>query len=104
MILNIKSKNLELTSSIKEYIEEKILSIGRIIKKWDEEGAVEIDFEIARASQHHHKGKVYYAEINMALGGKLLRAEYYAEDIHEAVDKVKDMVKKEIIRYKGKIS
>lgn len=104
MVLNIKAKNLDLTPAIKKYIEDKIFSIEHFIKKWDKEGAVEVDFELSRTSRHHHKGNVYYAEINLVLGGKLLRAEYSGEDAREAVDKVKDKIKKEIISYKEKNS
>lgn len=102
MILNIKAKNLELTPSIKTYIEEKILPLGNFLKKWEEEGAVEVDFEIARTTNHHHKGEVFYAEINMTVAGKLLRADCDGEDVHAVVDKVKDKIKKEVVSFKEK--
>lgn len=102
MIINIKAKNLELTPSIKEYIEEKLLSLSHFIQKWEEEGAVEADFELARSTQHHHKGNVYFAEVNLSLGGKLLRAKFEGDDPHEVVDKVKDKIKTEIIKFKEK--
>lgn len=102
MILNIKAKNLDLTPSIKEYIEKKIGSISHFIQRWEEEGAVEADFELSRTTRHHHKGKVFYAEINLNIGGKFLRAEYSGEDIHEVVDKVKDEIKREVVKFKEK--
>lgn len=102
MILNIKAKNLELTPSIKIYIEEKILPLSNFIKKWDEEGSVEADFEIARSTKHHHKGNVFYAEINMTIGGKFLRANCEGDDVHAVVDLVKDKIKKEVVNFKEK--
>ena len=100
MVLNIKTKNLELTPSIKEYIENKILPLANFVKRWEEEGSVEADFELARSTQHHHKGMVYYAEVNLSLGGDLLRAGHEGEDIYEVVDKVKDKIKKELLVFK----
>lgn len=100
MNINIKATNLELTPFIKEYIESKILSLSKFIEKWEKIGAVDVKFELARTTNHHHKGKVYYAEINLALGGKMLRAEHSGEDIHEVIDKIKDIIKEEIIEFK----
>ncbi len=103
MTLNIKTKNLELTPSIKTYIENKILPLSRFVERWEKRGSVEVNFELARTTQHHHKGDVYYAEVNLSLGGKLLRTEYSGEDIHEVVDRAKDKIKEELITYKKKL-
>ncbi len=100
MHLDIKAKNLELTPSIKEYIEAKIALLSKFTEKWEKTGAVSAKFELARKTNHHHKGEVFHAEINIILGGKLLRAEYSGEDAHEVVDKVKDIIKEEIIKLK----
>jgi putative sigma-54 modulation protein len=100
MHLDIKAKNLELTPSIKEYIEAKIDSLSKFIEKWEKTGSVVADFELARTTNHHHKGEVFYAEINIVLGGKLLRAEHSGSEAHEVIDKVKDTIKEEIIKLK----
>lgn len=102
MNLDIKATNLELTPSIKEYIETKILGLSKFIEKWEKIGAVETRFELARTTNHHNKGDVYYAEINITLDGKLVRAEASGEDAHAVIDKVKDTIKKEIAKLKGK--
>ncbi|MBU4348216.1 ribosome-associated translation inhibitor RaiA [Patescibacteria group bacterium] len=100
MNLDIKFTNLDLTPVIKEYIENKILPLSKFIEKWEKIGAVNAQFELARTTNHHRKGEVYYAEINIKLNGKTLRAEHSALDAYEAIDKAKDIIKESIIKLK----
>ncbi|MFA5172955.1 MAG: ribosome-associated translation inhibitor RaiA [Candidatus Paceibacterota bacterium] len=103
MNINITAKNLELTAPLKVFIEKKLESISKLVGKWEEKGAVEIDFEVARTTKHHHKGDVFYAEANLKLGRKeIIRAERSSNDIREAIDTVKDVLKEEVNRYKKK--
>ena len=101
MKIHIKATNLELTASLKEYVEEKIGSIGKIIKKWDMDGAIEVRVEIGRTTNHHHKGDVFRAEADLRLPGKILRAEDENNDMHAAIDKVENVLKREINKYKS---
>ena len=75
MKINIKSTHLDLTPALKEYIEEKIGSLAKFLKRWDPEGVVEAYVEVARTTKHHHKGNVFRAETDLRVPGKVLRAE-----------------------------
>jgi len=100
MKIKLKAVNLTLTEPLREYVEDKIGSLARFLKKIDLEGAVEIDVEIGRTTRHHHKGRIFMAGVNMRLPGKLLRAEDRNFDIRTAVDKVRDKLQREIEKYK----
>ncbi len=100
MNINIKAKGFDLTPAIREYTEEKMSHIERFVQKWDMEGGVELNFEVAKTTGHHNKGDVFYAEANLKVPGKLLRAEKEAEDLHAAIDAVKDMLAEEVKQYK----
>lgn len=102
MNLDIKATNLELTPSIKEYIETKVLGLSKFIEKWEKIDAVETRFELAKISNHHNKGDIYHAEANITLDGKFVRAEAEGEDAYAVIDKVKDTMKKEITKLKSK--
>jgi len=102
MNLDIKCTNLELTPSIKEYIETKTSGLSKLMGKWEKIGAVEARFELARTSNHHNKGDVYHAEMNLTLDGKFIRAEADGEDAYAVIDKAKDIMKKEISKLKDK--
>lgn len=103
MNLKIKATNLELTPSIETYVEEKIGSLDKFLRKLETLGEFKAEVEIARTTRHHQKGKVFYAEVNLHLPKRTLRAEHEDSDIRAAVDKVKDKLKAEIAKYKETI-
>lgn len=102
MTTDIKSTNLELTPSIKQYAEEKLAALGKFIEKLEANGEAKLVIEIARTTNHHHRGDVYYAEANLNVKGSVIRAEHTDEDIYASIDKVKDILKMEIEKYKDK--
>ena len=80
----------------------KMGDLEKFVSRYEAKGEVLMRFELARTTHHHHKGEVYYAESSLHLSGKDLRAEYAHEDARAAVDKVKDILKNEIIKFKEK--
>ena len=102
MIIKFKATKIDLTPAIKEYIEIKIGSLDKFIKKFEIKGEIEVSVEIARTTRHHHKGDIFYAEVNMRLGKTLLRAEDADWDIRVAIDKVKNRLGEEIKNIKIK--
>ena len=95
MNISIKATHLDLTPSIKEYVEEKVGNLAKFIV------AQEAKVELAR-DKHHHTGLVFRAEIMLVVGGKLMRAEADAEDIYAAVDMTIPKLKEQISKFKDK--
>ncbi len=104
MKIHIKTTQLELTPALAQHIEAKIGSVARLIEKFEREGECEAFVEVARTTAHHHKGEVYRAEVNLELLGKVVRAQDTNTDIYAAVDRVKDILKMEITKYKDRNS
>lgn len=112
MKINIKATNLDLTPAIREYIEEKIGSLDRFLrrfvgvrpcvglKRFESKNEIEVFVEIARTTKHHRHGNVLYAEATVPIGKKILRAEHFDWDIRVAIDKVRDKLQQEIKKYK----
>ncbi|MBD3311160.1 MAG: ribosome-associated translation inhibitor RaiA [Candidatus Magasanikbacteria bacterium] len=98
MIINTKATNMDMTDSIRNYVEEKVNSL---LKYFD--NIQQADVDVGLHSQHHQKGKIYYAEINLHVPGKILRVTKDAEDLYKAIDKVKDHLKVELEKVKGKM-
>jgi putative sigma-54 modulation protein len=99
----LKGKNSELTPALRVYIDQKITRPARKylgIKKSDEANLLEL--EVGRSTQHHRKGKVWYAEANLSMGKKLLRASKSAEDARQAIDLIETELLREIRRFKEK--
>ncbi|MBI3589258.1 MAG: ribosome-associated translation inhibitor RaiA [Candidatus Liptonbacteria bacterium] len=102
MKITIKSTNLDLIPSLRTYIENKLSILARLVKKFETEGEADLRIEVARTTQHHHKGEVFMAEVNFHLSGRTLRATETSNDIRRAIDIVKHKLHLEIEKFKEK--
>ncbi|MEK7624615.1 MAG: ribosome-associated translation inhibitor RaiA [Patescibacteria group bacterium] len=100
MKINIKASNLDLTPALNQYIEEKVGSLSKFLKKYEMEGDLNAQVEVARTTRHHHQGDVFRAEINLTLPKKVLRGVAEKNDIRIAIDEVKNELQREIVKYK----
>jgi len=100
MQITIKGTDLDLTPAIKEYVDTKIGALDKFLQGWGEHADIEARVEVARTTNHHNKGNVYRAEVNLRLPGKLLRAEHEDWDIRVAIDQVANKLKREIVKEK----
>lgn len=100
MKIEITSKNLELTPSLTTHVNEKMGMLEKHLQKLEMEGELLLRVRIGRTTAHHHKGDVFEATGDLALPGAHLRAEKMNEDVHTAVDQVRDMLAQEIEKYK----
>jgi len=97
MKIDIFAKNLELTDPIQVFIADKIGGLTRYFKSAE---SIKIRVEIARTTKHHRGGDVYYAEANLNIDGKLLRADATNADVRVAITEVKDALQTEIKKMK----
>jgi ribosomal subunit interface protein len=81
--INPKGTNLPLEPHIISYLEKRLEQVGKLIP---EDSSLLCDVELAKTTDHHEKGDVYYAEINLTVDGKLFRATAEAETIEAAID------------------
>ena len=100
MKINVKATGLDLTPSLKVYIESKIGSLAKFVKRFDMTGEAEVWLEVARTTRHHHKGDVFEAEADIRLPKKILRAVHDDVDIRIAIDKLRSKLRLEIEKYK----
>ncbi len=100
MNINIKATQVDLTPALKEYVEEKFGSLAKFLKRWEAESPVEVWVEVARTTRHHHKGEVFRAEGDVKVPGYIFRATEEDSDIRSAVDRVRDKLQAEIVKYK----
>jgi ribosomal subunit interface protein len=108
MEIIIKSKNLELTTDLQEFIEEKIGGLKKFINilKEDktEKGKTLSEFfvEVEKENKHHRKGNIFKAEARVHLPGKTLIAVSQRDDLKQAIVEIKDELQQEIKKYKLK--
>ncbi len=99
MNININFTGIDATDAIKEYITEKVESLTTFF-----EGIESADIDVGMKSHHHNKGKIYYAEFKLQIPTRpSLYVSKDAEDLYKAIDKVKDHMKVELEKIKGKM-
>ncbi|MBU1176863.1 MAG: ribosome-associated translation inhibitor RaiA [Patescibacteria group bacterium] len=101
MKINIKSTNIDISPSINQYIEEKIGGLDKFLKSFDPE-LIEANVEVGKIKQGQRQGEIFKAEVNLNIGGHLIRAEETEDSLMAAIDLVKDDMSREIRRYKDK--
>lgn len=100
MKIIIKTTNIELTDAINSYVNKKIGSLEKFLKRYEENSELNLNVEIAKTTKHHHKGDIFYTEINLRLPHKLLRVEEYNSDLYKSIDLAKDRMHEQIIKFK----
>lgn len=73
----------------------------KYLKRLDS-AAVEARVEVGKITEHHKKGNIFRAEVNLTLPGSMLRAEEESDDLYAALDLVHDELKRQIISFKDK--
>jgi ribosomal subunit interface protein len=98
MKIDIVTKNITLDAPLQVFIDQKIGGLEKFIQN----GPSSIRVEIGKPSRHHRTGPVFYAEVNLTVGGKLLRAEATDKDLRTAIDKSRDELHLQIKKFKEK--
>ncbi|UOR11682.1 ribosome hibernation-promoting factor, HPF/YfiA family [Halobacillus amylolyticus] len=95
MNYNIRGENLEVTDSIKEYVEKKV-------------GKLERYFDTPLTSEVHVNLSVYNdeqtIEVTIPMKNLLLRAEEHNTDLYAAIDLVVDKLERQIRKHKTKVN
>jgi ribosomal subunit interface protein len=99
MKINIQSHNLELTDVLREYAEKRIASAEKLLEKTQSDVLYEVELS---KQTHHKKGDVFYAEVNLSVGGDLFRATAEGESVEATIDKVRDELVRELRKKKTK--
>ena len=95
MDIKIKGTKMELTPAIEIYATEKI---GGLSKYFD--NIIGCEVEVGKTTEHHHKGDIFRAEINLEVPRKVIRAVVETDDLYKAINEAKEKMKEEIIKYK----
>lgn len=101
MRIKIQATNIKLTTELKDYAAEKIISLERFLPKFDPDSII-AEIELEGPSRHHRKGEVFRCEVNLSIGGKLLRAEERGELMTEAIDGARDEIERQVRKKKEK--
>lgn len=93
MQIAFRSKNIEITPSLKQHIERKV---GKIEKYFDKYLGDPLSAQVACNVE---RGR-HIVEVTIPVNGMILRGEERSDDMYVSVDRVVDKLEKQIDRYK----
>jgi putative sigma-54 modulation protein len=96
---NVKATNMELTDAISEYLSKRVSSVEKFINE-EKEALANVD--IGKISNHHRKGDIFRAEMNLTINGKRFTAKVEKDDLYAAIDKMRDDIVREVEKAKKK--
>ncbi|RJQ32281.1 ribosome-associated translation inhibitor RaiA [Candidatus Parcubacteria bacterium] len=102
MQINLKTTNIQITPQTRDYAERKVNSLEKFILGMDE--SVQAWVELEKTTNHHQKGDIYRAEIQIRIPhyNRGARAEATHESLNEAIDDAHDEMKIELEKIKDK--
>jgi ribosomal subunit interface protein len=93
-----KASGIELTDSIKEYVEKKLSIFFKKYTIVDDQ----IEIEVGKTTNHHKNGEIFFAEANFKTSDKNIFARSEREDLYEAIDELQKEVGRQLDSVKGK--
>ena len=97
MNLKISGHHLELTPSLREYVQNKL---ERITRHFD--NVIDVTVILA-VDDNTEKDKRQRAEINLHMRGKDLHVESEAQDMYSAIDILMDKLDRQVLKHKDRI-
>lgn len=101
MKIKITTTNIELTSAIESYVDEKIKSIEKFALPHESEEPI-VEVEIGKTTNHHASGDVFRAEANLRVRGKHFRVTSEKDDLYAAIDEMRDELMRVLSSHKDK--
>ena len=95
MKINIKVTNAKLSPESHQIVEDKISDLNKYFSN-----IISADIEIGLNSLHHNRGNIYKAIVNLSVPKKVLRASAETDDVTKSMNKVRDILKVELKKYK----
>jgi len=100
MNITIKATGCELSDESRAFIEEKLLSVRKLMGKDVVEAL--LAFELEESIGVVRAGAKYRADATLTYEGKVFRAEAMADTFETVVDRVRDELSRELSRARGK--
>jgi putative sigma-54 modulation protein len=97
MEIAIRGKNLDLTESLKEYIDEKV---GRLERYFDSINAVDVTLTVEKNRSIENTQR---AEVTVHVNGNVIRAEEATVSMYSSIDIVVEKLERQLKKYKSRI-
>lgn len=99
----LQGTNLELTDTLRSYVEDKIRDAFRVFGAMDLE-PVEVAVELEKASRRRRQGdRLFRAEAIVTVPGRRIRVEAASDDVYRAVVQLKHALAREIRTWRERL-
>jgi len=96
--INTKTTNITVTPALEALLIQKFEPLGRLL---DDRVESWCEVELEKIAEHQ-SGRIYRAEVNLSMGGKLFRTEATEDQIEKAIDEARNELKNELLRDHGR--
>ncbi len=97
MDMQITGKNIDVSPAVREYMTKKLGKINRFLPNL-------IAFEVVASEEKtRDPDKRFIVQVTLDNKGTLIRGEERAQDLYSAIDKVHEILSRQIEHYKGKL-
>ncbi len=97
--INLKATRFEISPGLRSLVEHKFQALAKLLPENETDLHCEVELEKHLDQQ---AGKIYRAEANLTVAGRLFRAEAHEEQIEKAIDVIRDELRRELERASGK--
>src|SRR3989344_1972047 len=101
--VSTRAVNFTLTPALTKQLAQKIKGTERFLRHFDTTAA-ELYLEVGLPSRHHRHGEIFYAEANLRLAGKLLRAEEQNFSLSVAINAIFKALEQQLKKLKERHS
>ncbi len=97
--LQITSRGVDLSDTVRDYIYRKISKVQRVFDRH-----IEVHCEIIQRKSKIGVGKGIEIEISIALPKAYIKVEKNGDTIEQVIDEIEPLLKRQLKKYKAKIS
>lgn len=97
MNLMITGHHLEVTSSLREYVNSKL---ERVTRHFDQITEISVVLGVEAPAE---KDKRHHAEVNVRMKGNAIHVENTADDLYAAIDGLVDKLDRQVLKHKDKL-
>ncbi len=104
MKIELKFVDTELNALKKTLIKKRVAPIERLLKRFESSGELTMEVEVGQTSKHHKQGNPYFVQLMIMIPNKQLVVRSKDPDVMRALKDAKEAIKREIKKYKDKIT
>jgi len=103
MKINLQSKNIELTDSLKDHVLKRVTDLEKLLSSMEKDGGEAlVNFEVGKSTNHHKSGDVFYSSCSININGEDFYSSADKEDMFQAVDEVREILFRDINKKKDR--